>query len=205
MKKLILATNNKNKAKEIKEILFELDLEIFTLSDLFIDVDIEENGNSFIENALIKANGIASILNENSYKEFIVMADDSGLEVPYLNGEPGIYSARYSGVHGDDKANNNKLLERLKNVPKDNRKAFFRCAIGLVDDRGNNKFIEGSVEGIIKEKESGNSGFGYDPLFYYPPFDKTFGELSADEKNTISHRANALNKLKSEILSLLNK
>jgi XTP/dITP diphosphohydrolase len=205
MRKLILATNNKNKVKEIREILKELKIDIMSLSDLNIDVDIEETGSSFAENSLIKARGIADILKKNNYKNFIVMADDSGLEVPYLGGEPGIFSARYSGVHGDDKGNNNKLLLKLQGIPKSDRKANFRCAIGLIDSNNVEKVIEGTVEGLITEREEGDGGFGYDPLFFYEPLNKTFGELSSEEKNSISHRANALNKLKNEIEELLDK
>lgn len=205
MRKLILATNNKNKVIEIREILKDLKIDIMSQSDLGIDVDIEETGSSFEENAMIKARGIADILKKNNYEKFIVMADDSGLEVPYLGGEPGIYSARYSGVHGDDRANNKKLLSKLQGVSGNNRKAYFRCAIGLIDSDNKNKVIEGSVEGVITEKEEGEGGFGYDPIFYYEPLSKTFGELSSEQKNSISHRANALNKLKKEIVELLDK
>lgn len=203
MKKLVLATNNKNKVKEIREILHGLKLEIVTLEEVGINVDVEENGQSFIENALIKAREIARLLRENGNESFIVMADDSGLEVPYLNGEPGIYSARYAGIHGDDSANNEKLLSKLKGVEIENRAAFFVCAIALIDFNGIEKCIEGNVEGKILEEGRGCGGFGYDPLFFYEPFNRTFGELISEEKNTVSHRAMALKKLKTDILDLV--
>ncbi|WP_238884270.1 XTP/dITP diphosphatase [Clostridium sp. YIM B02551] len=203
MKKLVLATNNKNKVKEIKEILSVFNLNIVTLKDLNIDVDVEENGTSFDENALIKASAIADILISKGYNDFIVLSDDSGLEVDYLGGEPGIYSARYAGNHGDDEANNIKLLDKLKNVPKEKRKAKFICSIAMINNLGGNKVVKGEVHGIILDEPLGSSGFGYDPLFYYEPFNKTFAQLSPEEKNKVSHRAKALIKLKEEMTSFV--
>ncbi|MDD7795740.1 XTP/dITP diphosphatase [Clostridium sp. 'White wine YQ'] len=203
MKKLVLATNNKNKVKEIKEILSAFNLNIVTLKDLNIDVDVEENGTSFDENALIKASAIADILISKGYDDFIVLSDDSGLEVDYLDGEPGIFSARYAGNHGDDEANNIKLLDKLKNVPKEKRKAKFRCSIAIINNLGENKVVQGEVQGIILNEPLGSSGFGYDPLFYYEPFNKTFAQLSPEEKNKVSHRAKALIKLKEEMTSFV--
>lgn len=132
------------------------------------------------------------------------MADDSGLEVDYLNGEPGIYSARYAGEHGNDKKNNEKLLKELKGVPKEKRGAQFVCQIVLVNE--NNKYlsIRGEVRGRILEELSGKEGFGYDPLFFYAPLNKTFGELSSEEKNSVSHRACALKELKNRIKEIIN-
>lgn len=199
MRKLILATNNKNKVNEIKKILKNFNLEILTLKDLSIDIDVEENGTSFAENALIKAKAIAQILLKMNYGKFLVMADDSGLEVDYLNGAPGIYSARYSGIHGDDKSNNEKLLKELEGVPFEKRSARFKCSIAIISESGENKVVSGAAEGFILDKPAGKSGFGYDPLFYYPEFKKTFAELTSEEKNEISHRAKALINLKNEM------
>lgn len=202
MKKIIIASNNSHKIEEIKDILKDLPFEIKSLKDENIDIDIVEDGNTFEENSRKKADTIASFLKDRGEKEFIVMADDSGIEVDYLGGMPGIYSARYAGEHGNDKKNNEKLLKKLRGVPKEKRKATFVCQIALIDN--NNKYIpiRGEVEGIILEELSGKDGFGYDPLFLYEPLNKTFGELSSDEKNLISHRAVALKKLKNELISL---
>lgn len=202
MKKIIIASNNSHKIEEIKDILIDLPFEIKSLKDENIDIDVVEDGSTFEENARKKADTIASYLKERGEKEFIVMADDSGIEVDYLDGMPGIYSARYAGEHGNDKKNNEKLLKELSGVPKSKRKARFVCQIALIDD--NNKFISirGDVEGVILEELSGKGGFGYDPLFLYEPLNKTFGELSSDEKNLISHRAVALKKLKDELKRL---
>ena len=199
MRKLILATNNKNKVNEIKKILKNFNLEILTLKDLSIDIDVEENGTSFGENALIKAKAIAQILLKMNYGKFLVMADDSGLEVDYLNGAPGIYSARYSGIHGDDESNNEKLLKELEGVPFEKRSARFKCSIAIISESGENKVVSGAAEGFILDKPAGKSGFGYDPLFYYPELKKTFAELTSEEKNEISHRAKALINLKNEM------
>lgn len=204
MKKIILASNNAHKIEEIKKILEGLPFEIKSLKDENINIDIEEDGNTFEENAKKKASEIANFLKNRGEKEFIVMADDSGLEVDYLNGEPGIYSARYAGEHGNDKKNNEKLLKELKGVPKEKRGAQFVCQIVLVNE--NNKYlsIRGEVRGRLLEELSGKEGFGYDPLFFYAPLNKTFGELSSEEKNSVSHRACALKELKNRIKEIIN-
>lgn len=204
MKKIILASNNAHKIEEIKKILEGLPFKIKSLKDENINIDIEEDGNTFEENAKKKASEIANFLKNRGEKEFIVMADDSGLEVDYLNGEPGIYSARYAGEHGNDKKNNEKLLKELKGVPKEKRGAQFVCQIVLVNE--NNKYlsIRGEVRGRILEELSGKEGFGYDPLFFYAPLNKTFGELSSEEKNSVSHRACALKELKNRIKEIIN-
>ena len=131
------------------------------------------------------------------------LADDSGLEVDYLNGEPGIYSARYSGEHGNDDKNNEKLLENLEGVPKEKRGAQFVCQLSLFTDKGEYYTVRGEVRGFIIESIQGKGGFGYDPLFFYEPFNKTFGELEAEEKNKISHRGIALIKLKDTLIDLI--
>ncbi len=203
MKKLILASNNAKKIKEIKEILKGLPIEVKSLKDEGIDIDVVEDGKTFEENAKKKAKEIYEFLLAKGKKDFIVLADDSGLEVDYLNGEPGIYSARYSGEHGNDDKNNEKLLENLKGVPKEKRGAQFVCQLSLFTDKGEYQAVTGEVKGFIIEELHGTGGFGYDPLFFYEPLNKTFGELGADEKNKISHRGVALNKLKEILVKLI--
>ena len=199
MKKIILASNNQHKIGEIRSILKDLNFDIKSLKDEDINIEVEEDGKTFEENSLKKAKEISAYLKNRGDKEFIVMADDSGLEVDYLNGEPGIYSARYAGEHGDDCANNAKLLEKLKGVPKVNRTGRFVCVIALLDSNDRYISIRGEVEGTIKEELSGTEGFGYDPLFYYDPLNKTFSEMSSEEKNKVSHRGVALKKLRKEL------
>lgn len=203
MKKLILASNNAKKVKEIKEILKGLPIEVRSLKDEGIDIDVVEDGKTFEENAKKKAKEIYEFLLSKGKKDFIVLADDSGLEVDYLNGEPGIYSARYSGEHGNDDKNNEKLLENLKGVPKEKRGAQFVCQLSLFTDKGEYHTVRGEVRGFIIENLQGKGGFGYDPLFFYEPFNKTFGELEAEEKNKISHRGIALIKLKNTLVNLI--
>lgn len=203
MKKLIVASNNKKKIEEIKSVLNEVDLEVRSLKEEGIDIDVVEDGLTFEANSRKKAVEIKEYLLKSGKNDFIVLADDSGLEVDYLNGEPGVFSARYSGTHGDDDANNKKLLEKLKNVKWEERKAKFVCVITLVNDLGKEIAVRGEVEGIITEKESGKAGFGYDPLFFIEEYNKTFSEMTGEEKNKISHRGKALEKIKSEIDKLI--
>lgn len=203
MKKFILASNNAHKIKEIKEILKDFDFEILSLKEAGIDIDVEEDGKTFEENSFKKADEIRKYLVSQGECDFIVMADDSGLEVEYLNGEPGIYSARYAGEHGNDAKNNEKLLNELKGIKEENRKANFICVIVAVTDKGEKIVAEGKSYGIILEELSGNEGFGYDPLFFVPEYKKTFAEMTSDEKNAISHRGRALEKLKSKLKDLL--
>ena len=195
MKKLVLASNNLKKIKEIKEILSGLEFEVYSLNDMGIDIEVVEDGTTFEENARKKAIEIYDYLKEKGENDFLVLSDDSGLEVDCLNGAPGVYSARYAGEHGNDAANNKKLLEELKNVKGEDRRGRFVCAIALIDTNGNSNIVRGTVEGLIKEELNGEGGFGYDPLFYYEPANMTFAELEASEKNKISHRANALKKI----------
>lgn len=201
MKKIILASNNTKKIKELKQILNELNCDVYSLKDMNIDIDVEEDGKTFEENAQKKAYEIYKHLKCNGINDFIVLSDDSGLEVDYLNGEPGIYSARYSGEHGNDYKNNMKLLDKMKDAKGKDREARFVCVIAVVFDNGRVETVRGEVEGIIKEQLEIEGGFGYDPLFYYKDFNKTFAEATPEEKNSISHRGKALGKLK----SLLNK
>ncbi|WP_017209852.1 XTP/dITP diphosphatase [Clostridium beijerinckii] len=203
MKKLILASNNKKKIKEMKEILKEIDIEVRSLEDERINIDVVEDGKTFEENAKKKAKEIYEYLLERKDSNFIVLADDSGLEVNYLNGEPGIYSARYAGEHGNDSKNNEKLLNKLKGALKSNRGAKFICQLAMFTDKGEYFKVTGEVEGYIIEELHGDGGFGYDPLFFYEPLDKTFAELTSEEKNEISHRGKALKQLKKVINKLI--
>ena len=191
--KIVLASRNKHKICELQTMLREYiaDVEILSLDDVGIFGEIEENGESFAENSLIKARAAAA-------SGYIGIGDDSGLEVYALGGEPGIYSARYAGEHGDDAANNALLLRRLED--KEDRTGRFVCAISCVFPDGREDIcVLGTAEGIILKEARGVGGFGYDPLFYYPPLDKTFGELSSDEKNLCSHRRRAIEKLAGEL------
>ncbi|WP_085829206.1 XTP/dITP diphosphatase [Clostridium massiliodielmoense] len=194
MKKLIVASNNQHKIEEIKEMLKEFNLDVISLKEAGINIDVEENGVTFAENAHIKASEIFKIV-----KDSMVLADDSGLMVEALNGEPGVYSARYAGEHGNDKKNNEKLLSKLKGIKFEDRKAKFICAMELIVDENTSIKVEGEVKGYILEAQRGKNGFGYDPLFYVPKFDKTTAEMTSKEKNSISHRGKALKNLKKSI------
>ncbi len=194
MKRLIIASNNAHKIKEIKAILAEFPVEVVSLKQAGIDIDVEEDGNTFMENAYKKAYEIFKIS-----KESMVLSDDSGLEVEALGGAPGVYSARFAGEHGNDKKNNEKLLNLMQGKPFEDRRAKFVSAIVLIIDEYRTIKVEGEIKGYIKEGLAGNGGFGYDPLFFVPECNKTFGELSEEEKNKISHRARALEKLKEEL------
>ena len=194
---LILASRNKKKIREMETILSGHfpDVRILSLDDVGFVGDIEENGSTYEENALIKARTAVEAGNHN----YPAIADDSGLSVDVLNGAPGVYSARYAGDHGDDAANNALLLKNLADVPAEKRTARFVCCIALVYPDGREITVRGETEGLIIDEARGNGGFGYDPYFYYPPFEKTFSELTAEEKNAISHRGKAIAKL-AEIL-----
>ena len=191
--KIVLASRNKKKIGELQTLLGEYieGIEILSLDDVGIYGEIEENGNSFRENALIKA-GVAAT------SGYIGVGDDSGLEVDALGGAPGIYSARYAGEHGDDSANNQLLLKNLEGT--ENRSARFVCALACVFPDGKESIcVLGEAKGEIISEYRGKGGFGYDPLFYFPPLGKTFGELTAEEKNKISHRSDAIKKLAAEL------
>lgn len=203
MKKLVIASNNKGKIKEIKEILVGLPLEVVSLNDENINIDVVEDGTTFQENAKKKAVEICDYLLKRGDREFIVMADDSGIEVDYLNGAPGVYSARYAGEHGEDYKNNEKLLENLKGVSWQNRGARFVCQLAVIDNKKIYKSVTGYVEGHILEGINGSDGFGYDPLFYCDELKKSFGEAESSEKNLVSHRGRALIKFKSLIREFL--
>ena len=203
MKKLILASNNKKKIEEIKGILQDLNLEVKSLKDEGINIEVEEDGKTFKENSFKKANEIKEYLLKKGEKDFIVMADDSGLEVDYLNGEPGVYSARYAGEHGNDDKNNKKLLKELEGVEDKDRGARFICHITLINDLGKSTDFAGTVNGRIIKELTGKGGFGYDPLFFNEEINKTFGEATKEEKNKVSHRGKALKILKEEIQKVL--
>lgn len=194
MKKLIVASNNQHKIEEIKEMLKEFNLHVISLKEAGINIDIEENGTTFVENAHIKAYEIFKRV-----KDAMVLADDSGLMVEALNGEPGVYSARYAGEHGNDKKNNEKLLCKLKGVKFEDRKAKFVCAMELIIDEHRTIEVQGEIKGYILEEQRGENGFGYDPLFYMPKYKKTTAEMTPEEKNSISHRGKALKNLKKSI------
>lgn len=190
MKRMIFATGNENKMKEIREILGALPLEILSMKEAGISADIVEDGKTFEENALIKARAICKLAGE------MVLADDSGLEIDYLNKEPGIYSARYMGEDTSYHIKNNSLIDRLEGVPDEKRTARFVCAIAAVFPDGKELVVRGTVEGIIGHEEKGENGFGYDPIFYLPERGCTTAELPPEEKNSISHRGNALRLMK---------
>lgn len=193
MKKIVLATNNKHKLKEYKEIL--KDYEMITLNDIGYFDEIEESGTTFEENALIKAQTIHNYLKNNNL-DYIIIAEDSGLCVDSLDGAPGIYSARYAGEHGDDQANRDKLQKELLGKKRD---AYFICVILLLYPDGEYKTFNGKTYGKISEQEKGKKDFGYDCVFYSDELNKTFGEATEEEKNKVSHRGRAINELLSEI------
>ena len=186
--KFVIATNNPGKLQEVSDILKESGHEAISLKELKMDAEVEETGKTFAENALLKARAIAKM------SGFPTIADDSGLMVEALGGEPGIYSARYCGVHGDDDANNEKLLKKMKG--QTNRRAKFVCAVCAVFPDGAVLEAEGECPGEILYERQGGGGFGYDPLFYVPEFEKTFAQMNKEEKNRISHRRKALDQLK---------
>lgn len=194
MNKLIVASNNQGKIREIKEILEDFQLEVFSLNDLNIDIDIIEDGDTFMDNAYKKAKEVYDVS-----EGYMVLADDSGLMVDALNGAPGVFSARFAGEHGNDEKNNEKLLNMLKGKIEEERKAKFVCALVLIIDNNRKIRVQGDVNGYIIEEAIGKDGFGYDPLFYLPKFKKTFAEMTSNEKNSISHRGKALNYLKDKL------
>ena len=230
--KLILASRNKKKIREMEALLAKYvdDVRILSLDDIGFEGDIEEDGATFEENALIKArtameaaksriaaaqaaspaNGagladdriaaaqVAAIADDR----IAAVADDSGLAVDALNGAPGVYSARYAGGHGDDAANNALLIKNLADVPASERTARFVCCIACVFPDGTSFTVRGETEGTIIDDARGDGGFGYDPYFYYPPFGKTFAELTADQKNAISHRGKAVAKLAEKLKNI---
>lgn len=189
--KIVFATGNENKMKEIRMILADLGMPIVSMKETGIDVDVVEDGTTFEENALIKATEIAKVA-----PNCIVLADDSGLEIDYLNKEPGIYSARYAGVDTSYDIKNGLLLERLSGVPDEKRTARFVCAVAAAFPDGSTEVVRGTIEGIIGHEIVGENGFGYDPIFYLPEYGCTTAELSPEKKNELSHRGEALRKMR---------
>lgn len=190
MKKILIATKNKGKVEDFKAIFDQDQIEVVSLLDLDASIDdIEETGETFSENAILKAEGIAEKLN------MPVLADDSGLAIDYLAGRPGVYSARYAGINKDDQSNNEKVMRELEGVPMSERTATFICALAFAVPGEETVVKFGKCSGVIVEEPAGENGFGYDPLFMADGFDRTMAQLSADEKSRISHRGRAIEAL----------
>ena len=199
MKKIIIATKNKGKAKDFEALFGPLGYEVLTLHDVADDMDVEETGTTFEENALLKATALANHL------QTMVIADDSGLEIDALDGRPGIYSARYAGEEKSDEANIDKVLEELKDVKESERTARFVCAIAVASPTSEPFTVRGTCEGIIAQERKGTNGFGYDPIFFVPSENKMMAELTAEEKGAISHRGNAIKLLAANLDDLVGK
>ncbi len=198
MKKIIFATGNQDKMREIREIMADMDVEVCSMKEEGISVDIVEDGKTFEENALIKARAVAACT------DGIVLADDSGLEIDYLNGEPGVYSARYLGEDTSYAIKNQPLLDRLKGVEKEKRTTRFVCAVAAVLPDRTELVTRQTMEGYIGETPEGMNGFGYDPIFYLDEYGCSSAALSREEKNAISHRGKALRAIKKLLLAEKN-
>lgn len=197
MDKIIFATGNENKMVEIRMILADLGMDILSQREAGITADIVEDGTTFEENALIKAREVAKLTARiPEYKDAVVLADDSGLEIDYLNKEPGIYSARYMGEDTSYDIKNRTLIERLVGVPDEKRTARFVCAVAAAFPDGTSEVVRGEMEGIIGYEEAGENGFGYDPIFFLPEYGCTSAELSPEKKNELSHRGEGLRKIR---------
>lgn len=194
--KLVIASNNAHKVREIRQILTPWYQDVLTMKDAGLSLDVAEDGQTFEENSLKKAQAVFDALGGKC----AVLADDSGLSVDALGGAPGVLSARYAVEH-DDAANNEKLLKEMQNVPDNERGARFVCVVTLIQPGKEPLVLRGECEGMIARSLSGQNGFGYDPLFYVPALGKTFSELSDEEKNAVSHRGNALALLRSALES----
>ena len=190
--RIVFATGNKDKLKEIRKILGGLGLEIISMAEAGVQGDVEENGTTFSGNSMIKARAVAGELKGKGESDCIVLADDSGLEIDYLNGEPGIYSARYMGHDTPYSEKNAAIIKRLEGVEDEKRSARFVCAISAILPDGKELGTLGKMEGRIGYEIAGSNGFGYDPIFFLPEYGKTSAELTEDEKNAISHRGKAL-------------
>ncbi len=194
--RIIFATGNEGKMKEIRMILADLGMEILSMKEAKVQLEIEENGSTFGENAEIKAQAVWNITKD------IVLADDSGLEVDYLNGEPGVYSARY--MEGSSyEVKNRTIIDRLKDTKEEERTARFVCAIAAVLPDGSVLHTEECVEGLIAHEPAGTNGFGYDPIFYLPEYGKTSAQIPLEKKNEISHRGKALEAMKLKLKEVL--
>ncbi|TGA99438.1 XTP/dITP diphosphatase [Sporolactobacillus shoreae] len=190
MTQVLIASNNQGKIREIKTLLADFHVEVRSLKDLGIDIDVPETGTTFQENAALKAETLSKKMN------MITLADDSGLSVDAIGGEPGIFSARYSGPEKDSERNIDKLLGKLDGIPLEKRTAHFTCVLAFSRPGKPTRFAEGRCDGLITLERHGSDGFGYDPVFLVPQEKLTFAEMGDEEKNTISHRALALRQLK---------
>ncbi len=197
MTEVVIATRNKGKIREIQDILKYMNIDVRSLKDFPDITETEEDGLTFSENALKKAQRVCELTDK------VTIADDSGLEVEYLNGKPGVHSARYAGEHTTDALNIEKLLKELQNVPYAQRKAKFRCVIALCSPEGTCHSVEGECDGIIGFEPKGTYGFGYDPVFIVPEYNKTMAEIEPAVKNRISHRSRALEKLKAILVEFV--
>ncbi|MCI8665549.1 MAG: RdgB/HAM1 family non-canonical purine NTP pyrophosphatase [Dorea sp.] len=200
MNKIIFATGNEHKMVEIRMILSDLGAEILSQREAGIEADVVEDGTTFEENALIKAKEIAKAARRiKGLEEAVVLADDSGLEIDYLNKEPGIYSARYMGEDTSYDIKNQTLLDRLEGVPKGQRTARFVCAIAAAFPDGSAEVVRGTMEGIIGYEIAGENGFGYDPIFFLPEYGCTSAQLAPEKKNELSHRGEGLRKIRARL------
>ncbi len=196
MTRVIFATGNEDKMKEIRSILADTYPEILSMKEAGINIDIAEDGKSYEENSLIKARAVAAEAG------VLVLADDSGLEIDFLNKEPGVYSARYMGEDTPYRIKNANLISRLEGVPEEKRTARFVCAIAAVFPDGRELTVRAAIEGVIGYQAKGSNGFGYDPIFYVPELGKTTAEMTEEEKNLVSHRGKALRLMKEELRKL---
>ena len=196
MDRIIFATGNQDKMREIREILSEPGMEILSMKEAGIELDIVEDGTSFEENAMIKASALAKSIQE---EHPAVMADDSGLEIDYLNKEPGVYSARYMGEDTSYEIKNQELIKRLEGVPKEQRTARFVCAIAAVFPDGTSCVTKGTIEGYIGWEPAGENGFGYDPIFYVEEYQCSTAQLPPEQKNQLSHRGKALRAMREKL------
>ena len=190
MKRIIFATTNKDKVREVKMMLEGFEVELCTMKEAGVDVDIVEDGTTFEENAIIKAKTIMEMTGE------IALADDSGLEVDYMDGAPGIYSARFLGEDTSYDVKNNYIIDKLKDAKGSERSARFVCAMAAAFPNGDIETCRGTIEGVIAYEQKGANGFGYDPIVYVPEYEMTTGEMAPELKNSISHRGKALEQMK---------
>ena len=204
--RIIFATGNKDKMREVRDIMADTGYEVVSMEEAGIDVQAEENGRSFEQNALIKARSVWGVCRDADGKASgdMVLADDSGLEVDYLHREPGIYSARYMGRDTSYRIKNHNIITRLRGVPEEKRTARFVCAVAAVFPDGSEQCGRETLEGPIAYEESGENGFGYDPIFYLPEYKMTSAQLPPDVKNSISHRGKALRHMKDIIRGKTN-
>ena len=186
MKEIILATNNQNKVREMKQKLSAFGINVLSQSEAGVNIDVEETGETFKENAEIKATAIYELLKKP------VIADDSGLCIDFLDGAPGVHSHRFAGENATDLDRINIVLEKLKDVPLEKRTARFRCCVCYIDENGEKHFFEDKAEGIIGYEPKGTNGFGFDPVFHYEGDERSFAEYSPEEKNAVSHRGKAV-------------